>query len=96
MSGIGDRHPALLDGGQHRLTTGCHRRAVDHQIQIVDITGDVIAVDQLQHDVAPILREDRQVGCDDRVGVLPVARAGDTDRAAVQRQFGHVDHSIGL
>ncbi|CNI35782.1 Uncharacterised protein [Yersinia aldovae] len=96
MGRIGNRTAALLDGGQHRLRAGSDGGAVDHQIQIVGISGHIISVNQFQHNVAAILIEDRQVRCYNRITVIPATRASYADRAAVQCQISHRHHAAGL
>ncbi|CQR22880.1 Uncharacterised protein [Yersinia enterocolitica] len=96
MGRIRYRRAALQDGRDHALRTRGDRGAVDHQIQPAHITGHASGVDQRQHDIAPILIEQRHIRRDNRVLVRPTVGTRDTDRAAVQRQVCHRHHAASL
>ncbi|CFQ58478.1 Uncharacterised protein [Yersinia aleksiciae] len=96
MGGISHRRPALQDGGDHALRTGGDGSAVDHQIQIISTAGHTVGINQLQHNIAAILIEDRHIRRNGWVLVRPTVGAGDTDGAAVQRQIRHRHYAAGL
>ncbi|CNC71133.1 Uncharacterised protein [Yersinia similis] len=96
MDGIRHRATALLDGRFHPLRTRGNGRAINHQIQIVGIAGHIYGINQLQQNTAPILLKERHVRWRHRRFILPVARAGNADRPAVQCQIGDGDDPVSL